>query len=211
MTYHFSNKEKEKICNLFENGANFKKIGKIFGCSKCPMRRILIKNLGLKKYKEIAKEHFIENCQQNGRKSRKKWQEEHFEEQKELGRKMGKLPKTEKQLETCRENGRKRVESGAFIRSWEDMFYDLLISQNPHLTIKRQYYLKGLNHAYDIAIPELNLLIEIDGDRWHGHSGNKEMDDKRIQRDAEVDKFAKDNGWKVIRINDKILKKLRII
>lgn len=110
MKYHFSIKETEKICKRFENGAILSNIGKCFGCSRGPIGIILIENLGLEKYTEIAKKHL--------QKTFTKWIKEHPEEHAENARKMS-LKYGQKALEKWRkehpeerakqdqENGRK--------------------------------------------------------------------------------------------------------
>ena len=89
------------------------------------------------------------------------------------------------------------------ISSWEDKFLEKHLERYyPIFKIERQYYLKGLNHAFDFAIPELNFLFEIDCDYWHKD---------RKARDTEIDTFAKSIGWSVLRFNDAKLKELKII
>jgi very-short-patch-repair endonuclease len=49
---------------------------------------------------------------------------------------------------------------------------------------------------YDLAIPALRLLLEIDSKRWHSHPS-------RIARDKKKNKAAKAEGWEVTRISSK--------
>ncbi|MBU2634150.1 MAG: endonuclease domain-containing protein [Nanoarchaeota archaeon] len=57
----------------------------------------------------------------------------------------------------------------------------------------------------DFAIPSSKIIIECDGDYWHGNPSiyNKEKLDKRqkmnIYRDKIKDKHLKDKGWKILR------------
>ena len=247
MIYCFSKEERENICKLFENGMKLRSIGKIFECSRAPIRRILIEILGEEKYKEIAKEHLSERSRKMGklpktqvqrdtcRRMGEKWMKEHPEEHRENARKMGKLPKTEKQIEHCRKMGLKygpingpeigrktgpinikyaqewHANNHTYISRPEAIFYITCLSKNFWLKdIIPQYYIKEIKHRVDFAVPSQKLLFEVDGDRWYGHSGNKEMDKERLERDAEVDKWAKDNGWTIFRYNDEKMRKLGV-
>ena len=68
--------------------------------------------------------------------------------------------------------------------------------------------MKGIEHAYqcDILIPSKNLIIECDGDYWHGN--NELYDDtklsKRIIDGRELDKIRTleliEKGFKVLRL-----------
>lgn len=97
MKYQFSNKEKENICVLFENGAVLKEIAKIFGCSGGPIIKSLIITLGEEKYIKIAKEHRQEANRKNIIKRNKS--EKGRKTSAELARKMGQNGQTrEKKL-----------------------------------------------------------------------------------------------------------------
>lgn len=60
-------------------------------------------------------------------------------------------------------------------------------------SVIQQFKIDGVKHLFDIYIPRLNLIIEYDGDKYH----------KNKKRDAEVDKLAKDHGFKMLRIKEK--------
>ena len=53
---------------------------------------------------------------------------------------------------------------------------------------------------YDLYVPSLNLLIECDGEYWHCR-------DDRIKIDLEKDYAAKIEGYKLLRISDKEIRK----
>ena len=90
-----------------------------------------------------------------------------------------------------------------WISSWEKCFIkNILLPHYSNYEIKQQFYLKNFNHAYDIAIPDLKLLIEIDCSYWHKD---------RKERDAQIDEFARQAGWKIYRFNDKKLKECGIL
>ena len=96
--------------------------------------------------------------------------------------------------------------------SWEDKFINKILQPNfKNYEIKRLFHLNGLNHSFDIAIPEFKILIEIDGDRWHGYSGNITMDKERLDRDIKINTFVKKTGWILFRFNDNTLRKMGII
>jgi len=49
---------------------------------------------------------------------------------------------------------------------------------------------------YDLAIPALRLLLELDSRRWHRHPS-------RIARDRKKDQLAKVEGWTLARVSTK--------
>lgn len=69
-----------------------------------------------------------------------------------------------------------------------------------------QFFLKnkdGICKSYDFKIKNKNILIEIDGDYWHGGPGiNKHFFklEETKQNDLFKDQLAKDNGFSLIRI-----------
>ena len=234
MTYHFSEKEKAEMLRRLKDRESTRKIAKVFRCSQSTICRYLLKKYG-DEYIKIVTENWGLTLQENGQKmnthpntiavrpetgrklglkwgakNRQKWNAEHPEERIELGRKVGQLPRTEKQIETFQENGKKLVEWNASHHNWvsrpEQVFFDFLCSQNPTLLIKQQYYLKGLNHPFDVVVPELKQLIEVDGDYTHSRPGRKE-------RDAEINEFVWRTypNWQLFRYNDEDLRKLGIL
>lgn len=75
------------------------------------------------------------------------------------------------------------------------------------LEIKYQklLYAKEIKAFYDFYIPELNLVIEVDGDFWHCNPNSKhaeakyESQKKNQIRDKEKEQWLKDNGYKLLR------------
>ena len=65
----YSIEEKEKIFELFNNGAILSEIGKFFKCSYGTIGKVLIGLLGIEQYKEIAKEHLRESYRKIGKKT----------------------------------------------------------------------------------------------------------------------------------------------
>ena len=67
-----------------------------------------------------------------------------------------------------------------------------------------QYRPEGYSLVFDEYVPEANLLIEADGDFWH-HS---EWAAKHgiPERDAKKDTWAKDNGYRLLRISESDIK-----
>lgn len=61
-----------------------------------------------------------------------------------------------------------------------------------YYTVIQQFKIPGVSHVFDIYIPKYNLVIEYDGDRWH----------KDKKHDAEIDKIALTNGFKMLRIKE---------
>lgn len=76
---------------------------------------------------------------------------------------------------------------------------------------KRNFYAKGIKSFYDFYIPELNLIIETDGDFWHCnpeiYSEAKYACQKRnIVKDEVKNKWAEDNGYRLLRLWEKDIK-----
>lgn len=87
---------------------------------------------------------------------------------------------------------------------------------------KKFLYAKEIKAFYDFYIPELNLVIEVDGDFWHCNPNSKhslpkyESQKKNLLRDKEKEQWIKDNGYKLLRfwesdINNNILEVKRIL
>lgn len=95
----------------------------------------------------------------------------------------------------------------------EYKFEGLLESYN--VKFIHSYYIESINKIYDFYLPELNLLIEIDGDFWHCNPIKFPIPTCKTQEinlinDEFKNKWAKDNGYKLIRfwendINNNIL------
>lgn len=72
-----------------------------------------------------------------------------------------------------------------------------------------EYRPKGTRKTFDFYLPDLNILIEADGDFWHHSqwatkSGNS-------KRDREKDQWAIDNGFKLIRLRESDIEKFGAI
>jgi G:T-mismatch repair DNA endonuclease (very short patch repair protein) len=74
------------------------------------------------------------------------------------------------------------------------------------LDIKYQhsFYAKSIKAFYDFYLPEYNILIETDGDFWHCHpikfpQAQYSTQQKNIIRDQEKNKWAEENGYKLLR------------
>ena len=93
-----------------------------------------------------------------------------------------------------------------FISSWEDKFYELLTNHyEPKFKIERQYRMRGLRHQFDLAIPFLKILIEIDGNYYHSLPGVPE-------RDAQINEFVWRTypDWTLYRYSDEHMKTLGV-
>ena len=222
MTYHFSKEERVEMSCQYENGVTLGEIGAIFQCSWQTISGILIKEFGEESYKKIVKKHLKKNHQELGRKLGKKYGPENGKKNgPENIKKAHKLPRSEKQLEHSRKSGKKvgrkyglinlekMLEANAknhnFTSRPEALFYITRLTKNFYpKDIIPQYYIKEIKHRVDFAVPSQKLLFEVDGDYTHSRPGRKE-------RDAQIDKWAKDNSWTMFRFNDKKMKKLGII
>lgn len=101
---------------------------------------------------------------------------------------------------------RKECKTNSYVSSWENKYYNTLLTVFDVGQIKRQYRLKGSKHPFDFAIPQLKLLIEIDGNYFHSLPDN-------IMRDNKVNDFVKCEygDWNLIRLCDSDLKTMGVI
>ena len=84
----------------------------------------------------------------------------------------------------------------------EYKFEGLLESYNVNFI--HSYYIESIHKIYDFYLPELNLLIEIDGDFWHCNpikfpAPTCKTQEINLINDKFKNKWAKDNGYKLIR------------
>ena len=94
-----------------------------------------------------------------------------------------------------------------FISSWEERFILTCLSKCfPSRFLKQQYRLKGLSHAFDVALPEFKILIEIDGKYFHSLP-------EHLNRDAGINEFVYRNypDWTLFRFDDNNLKQFGLI
>ena len=78
--------------------------------------------------------------------------------------------------------------------------------------------MREIKHSYqsDIFIPSLNLIIEIDGDYWHGNTGNPRFKvlNKHQLKTKETDnlrtKELQEKGFKVLRLWESEIEKLNL-
>lgn len=106
------------------------------------------------------------------------------------------------------EETKKRM-SKATKRTWQNGIYDgvFMSPTKPEKEIVRiledlklnyifQFRPKGYSKIYDFYIPKLNLLIEFDGIYWHKNTQ---------ERDTEKTDYAKNNNYKLLRVNEENL------
>lgn len=86
-----------------------------------------------------------------------------------------------------------------------EKFVSYILDQN-NIEYNTQFFLKtkdGLCKSYDFKIKDKNILIEIDGDYWHGNSKLEKhfYKVKEVKENDKIkDKLAFDLGFKLIRI-----------
>ena len=85
-----------------------------------------------------------------------------------------------------------------------------------HIEFMTHYYILEITHSYqcDILIPSMNLIIETDGCYWHGCKiCNKKFNNhqlKQIKKDKIRTKELRQKGFKVIRIWEHDIKKMKL-
>jgi hypothetical protein len=83
----------------------------------------------------------------------------------------------------------------------EDKFYEELILLFNE--VQRNFKIVNFYHVYDFFIPSHNLIIEFDGDFWHGNS-EKFLLSSRMKKQYHLDEnsfeYAKNNNYNILRI-----------
>lgn len=83
----------------------------------------------------------------------------------------------------------------------ETKVYDYLKNTYPSLDIQKQFQFKGLkNSRYDIAIPSLHLIIEIDGDQHFKQVSNWDNPLSTLYKDLFKMLIARKNNYSIIRL-----------
>jgi hypothetical protein len=81
-------------------------------------------------------------------------------------------------------------------------FFEKLKSQYGN-AIVHKFKIDGISHEYDFCIPEKNIIIEFDGDYWHGNPRLFELS-PRMKQQFQIDKVwnekAEKAGYIVIRV-----------
>ena len=130
------------------------------------------------------------------------------------------VPKSKEHAEKCRQNGRSE---NSILRNREKM-RQMLINGSFSLSSKKekefieycikplgidydtQYYLKDIHHYCDVYIPSKNMIIEFQGDYWHGNPKKYSIDElseyqkKKVTKDNELRKYCSENGINLIEI-----------
>lgn len=65
---------------------------------------------------------------------------------------------------------------------------------------EQQFYVEGHPHAYDFFLPEMNLIVEVDGCYWHGCPTHYPLQTKNRATDKSNEEFAVLFGYKLERI-----------
>jgi very-short-patch-repair endonuclease len=70
-------------------------------------------------------------------------------------------------------------------------------------SVVHKHRVDGINHEFDFYVPSENLLVEFDGDYWHGNSEKHELTSKmkrQYQIDVSFTRAAEKLGYKVKRV-----------
>ena len=89
---------------------------------------------------------------------------------------------------------------------WKDTKPELemkRILERLNIPFEHQFRIKGINHIFDFHILNTNILIEADGDYWHGNSKMfkklNRIQKESKQRDKKINKLAKANNFILLR------------
>lgn len=97
----------------------------------------------------------------------------------------------------------------------ETKFLIKLKKEIPNTEIQHNFKIQNINHIYDFFIPSKNLIIEFDGDYWHGNSSLFPTTARSVKQ-RNIDKYYTDKaieaGYIVVRVwdseQDKFIKEL---
>jgi very-short-patch-repair endonuclease len=72
------------------------------------------------------------------------------------------------------------------------------------MKVQHKFRIDGYSHEYDIFIPELNLIIEFDGDYWHGNKSTQDFLTPRMKQQYQIDKSHNEKailcGYNILRV-----------
>ena len=102
---------------------------------------------------------------------------------------------------------RKRIENGTFTisSSAEKKFIDEAIKPLG-VVYSTQHYLKDLKHYCDVFVPKKNIIIEFQGDYWHGNPqkyGINELSEhqmRKVAKDKELRDYCSKHGIKLVEV-----------
>ena len=130
------------------------------------------------------------------------------------------VPKSKEHAEKCRQNGRSE---NSILRNREKI-HRMLTETEFSLSSKKetefiehcvkplgidydtQYYLKDIHHYCDVFIPSKNIIIEFQGDYWHGNPLKYSDDElseyqkKKVIKDNELREYCSENGINLIEV-----------
>jgi len=82
--------------------------------------------------------------------------------------------------------------------TWIEKFFEVWCIDN-NLTYEYQYIIPEQRHRYDFYLPEINLIVELDGVYWHSSKEAKKLDNFFVV-------LAKKAGYNIIRFTDTEIK-----
>ena len=69
--------------------------------------------------------------------------------------------------------------------------------------VVHKFKIEGITHEYDFFVPSKNVIIEFDGDYWHGNKKLYELS-SRMKRQYQIDKVWNEKaiaaGYRIIRV-----------
>ena len=137
------------------------------------------------------------------------------------------VPKTAEQVEKMRQYMlradvrkrysnlmRKRIDNGTFTISSnaEKKFIDEAIKPLG-VDYSTQHYLKDLKHYCDVFVPKKNIIIEFQGDYWHGNPQKYDISElsehqmRKVAKDKELRDYCSKHGIKLVEVWESDYKK----
>jgi len=82
-------------------------------------------------------------------------------------------------------------------------FYQSLVNFFGEEKVIHKFRISGCSHEYDFFIPSKNLIIEFDGDYWHGNKARYSLTPRMMKQyhlDRTWDEKARDAGYSIKRV-----------
>lgn len=122
--------------------------------------------------------------------------------------------KSEKSIQINREKMRERLSSGEFnISSMIENEFVKKCIEPLCIDFDRQYYIEELHHYCDVYIPSANMIIEFQGDYWHGNPKKYLKEDlseyqlKKVEKDEKLREYCTENGIQLVEVWESDFKK----
>ncbi|MCK4358994.1 MAG: DUF559 domain-containing protein [Candidatus Cloacimonetes bacterium] len=200
----FTKEQEQQICNEYfsKKKPNIMTLGKKWNCDGTTISNILKRN------------GYILRTHSEATKGQKAWNKNLTKETDERVAKYSR-PRSEEARKKMSKSALLRIQnnSGPYKNTKPELEMKNILNEL-NIPFKHQFRLG--NHLFDFRISDSNILIEVDGDYWHGNPKKfkklSKRQQKQKQRDIKNEKLAKTNNFILLRFwqND-VLNNQRVV